>query len=191
MKKIASLLVTALLLAALAMVGMAEEEQSHVLIAYYSRTGTTQEAAERIAELTGGDLVKLETVQAYPEDYTETTEVAKAELEANARPELSTVIENMDDYDTIYLGYPIWWHYAPMAINTFIESYDLSGKTIIPFCTSASSGIDASAFQSTKRMLGAATRAVAMRSKDREGKALFHDKRKHPHSPRSEKKCGC
>ena len=81
MKKIASLLVAALLLAALAMVGMAEEEQSHVLIAYYSRTGTTQEAAERIAELTGGDLVKLETVQAYPEDYTETTEVAKAELE--------------------------------------------------------------------------------------------------------------
>ena len=88
--------------------------------------------------------MKLETVQAYPEDYTETTEVAKAELEANARPELSTVIENMDDYDTIYLGYPIWWHYAPMAINTFIESYDLSGKTIIPFCTSASSGIEES-----------------------------------------------
>ena len=144
MKKMASLLVTALLLAALAMVGMAEEEQSHVLIAYYSRTGTTQEAADRIAELTGGDLVKLETVQAYPEDYTETTEVAKAELEANARPELSTVIENMDDYDTIYLGYPIWWHYAQMAINTFIESYDLSGKTIIPFCTSASSGIEES-----------------------------------------------
>ena len=141
MKKMASLLVTALLLAALAMVGMAEEEQSHVLIAYYSRTGTTQEAADRIAELTGGDLVKLETVQAYPEDYTETTEVAKAELEANARPELSTVIENMDDYDTIYLGYPNYWGTMPMAVYTFLEKYDFTGKTIVLFATSGGSGL--------------------------------------------------
>nr|WP_286174774.1 flavodoxin [Harryflintia acetispora] len=114
------------------------------MIAYFSKTGTTEAVAQQIQGLVGGDLVKIETATPYPEDYTETTEVAKKESEDDARPPLSTSVSNMDEYDTIYIGYPIWWHTAPMAVYTFLESYDLSGKTVIPFCTSGGSEIDES-----------------------------------------------
>ncbi|MCE5224421.1 MAG: flavodoxin, partial [Porphyromonadaceae bacterium] len=74
-------------------------------------------------------------------DYMETTRVAKKELNADARPELTETVDNIDDYDTIYLGYPNWWGTFPMAIFTFLESYNFSGKTIIPFCTHEGSGM--------------------------------------------------
>ena len=112
-----------------------------ILIAYFSHSGNTEKVAQEIHEIVGGDIVKIETVNPYPSDYHECTEVAKAEKENNARPKLSTVVTNMEDYDTIFIGYPIWWHTAPMAIGTFLESYDLSGKTIVPFCTSGGSDI--------------------------------------------------
>lgn len=112
-----------------------------ILIAYFSHSGNTEKVAQEIHEIVGGDIVKIETVNPYPSDYHECTEVAKAEKENNARPKLSTVVNNMEDYDTIFIGYPIWWHTAPMAIGTFLESYDLSGKTIVPFCTSGGSDI--------------------------------------------------
>ena len=117
---------------------------SGILIAYLSKTGNTEEVANRIQELTGGDLFRIETAQPYPEDYTETTQIAQEELENNARPELTGEVENMEDYDTLFIGYPIWWHTAPMAVYTFLESYDLSGKTVIPFCTSGGSDIEES-----------------------------------------------
>ncbi len=117
---------------------------SGILIAYFSKTGNTEEVANRIQELTGGDLFRIETAQPYPEDYTETTQIAQEELENNARPELTGEVENMEDYDTLFIGYPIWWHTAPMAVYTFLESYDLSGKTVIPFCTSGGSDIEES-----------------------------------------------
>lgn len=114
------------------------------LIVYFSRTGTTESLANKIKSITGSDIVKLETVEPYPEDYDEVVEIADRELSENARPEIQPEIDNIEQYDTIYIGYPIWWGTMPMAMFTFIESYDLSGKTIAPFCTSASTGIGTS-----------------------------------------------
>lgn len=112
-----------------------------ILIAYFSQTGTTKKAAERIQELTKGDIFEIKTVTPYPEDYQKLADATKKERDENARPKLATKVENMDDYDVIFVGYPIWWHTAPMAIDTFLELYNLSGKTVVPFCTSSSSDI--------------------------------------------------
>lgn len=125
------------------------------LIAFYSRkgqnyvsgsirelkVGNTEAAAELIRGITGGDLFRIDTVKKYPTDYTETTEVAKDELIKNARPELTAKVENMEEYDTIILGYPNWWGTMPMAVYTFLESYNLTGKTIVPYCTHEGSGL--------------------------------------------------
>ena len=124
------------------------KSDSKILVAYFSRAGenyqvgvvekgNTKIMAEIIAEETGADLFEIKTVKPYPENYQECTDVAKAELESDARPEIVGKVENMSKYETIYLGYPIWWSDMPMAVYTFLESYDFNGKTIIPFCTSA------------------------------------------------------
>ena len=83
----------------------------------------------------------IESVTAYPKDYTEATEVAKSELRAKARPKLTGHVEKMEAYDVIFLGYPNWWGTMPMPVFTFLESYDFSGKTIVPFCTHEGSGM--------------------------------------------------
>ena len=125
------------------------------LIAYFSRkgqnyvsgkivdlkVGNTEVVAKMIQKRTGGDLFHIETVTAYPKDYTETTAVAKNELRTKARPKLTGRVENMLAYDVIFLGYPNWWGTPPMAVFTFLESYDFSGKTIVPFCTHEGSGM--------------------------------------------------
>lgn len=127
-------------------------EGNRTLVAYFSRTGenygvgviekgNTEIIAEMIAEQTGADLFHVETVTSYPDDYDECTAVAQRERQENARPALTVTVENMDTYDTIYLGFPIWWSDMPMAVYTFLESYDFNGKTIIPFCTHAGSGL--------------------------------------------------
>ncbi|MCD7901545.1 MAG: hypothetical protein LUH22_17280 [Bacteroides sp.] len=110
-----------------------------ILIAYFSWGGTTGQVAENIAQHTGGMLFRIETVNPYPKEYTPCTEVAKVERDEGIRPELKTIVENMEEYDTIFVGCPVWWHTAPMAIWSFLESenYDFKGKTIIPFCTYA------------------------------------------------------
>lgn len=119
-----------------------------VLVAYFSRAGenyrvgyikkgNTHIMADMIADVTGADTFEIKTVTPYPENYKACTEIAKKEQEENARPELSGKVENWQDYDTVFLGYPIWWSDMPMAVYTFMESYDWTGKTIIPFCTSA------------------------------------------------------
>ncbi len=119
------------------------------LIAYYSRKGdnyvggnivnlpigNTEVIAKKIQNVTSSDLFQIETVKAYPTDYTETTNIAKIEYRENARPELVSALADFESYDVIYLGYPNWWGTMPMAVFTFLESYDFSGKTIIPFCT--------------------------------------------------------
>jgi flavodoxin len=129
--------------------------ETKILIAYYSRKGmnyvngrivdlqegNTSVVARMIQEITGGDLFEIRTVKEYPADYTETTRVAAAEKRKNARPELSTHVANIDQYDTIILGYPNWWSTFPMAVFTFLEEYDFSGKTILPFCTHEGSGL--------------------------------------------------
>lgn len=121
-----------------------DSDETKILIAYFSKTGTTEEAAREIQETAGGDLFEITVADQYPSSYQSTVDRARRELDQNARPELSSRVENMEDYDVILLGYPIWWHTAPMAVNTFLESYDLTGKTILPFCTSGGSGIEES-----------------------------------------------
>lgn len=125
---------------------------TRILVAYFSRTGenysvgtiekgNTHIVADMIAEQTGGDMFEISTVTSYPDDYDECTEIAKQEQNDNARPELAASVENIEDYDIIFLGFPIWWSDMPMAVYTFLESYDFSGKTIIPFCTHEGSGL--------------------------------------------------
>lgn len=104
--------------------------------------GNTEYVAQLIQQETGGDLFAIETVQEYPGSHDPLLEFAYNEKADNARPELATQIENLDDYDTIFLGYPNWNADLPMPLYTFLESYDFSGKTIVPFCTSASDSID-------------------------------------------------
>lgn len=131
---------------------------ANILIAYYSRKGqnyvngsiknlakgNTERVAEFIQQAVGGDLFEIQTVKEYAVDYTRCTEEAKEELRAKARPELKEYPDSLDSYDTIFLGYPNWWGTMPMACYTFLEKYDLSGKTIIPFCTHEGSGMGGS-----------------------------------------------
>ena len=116
-------------------------EDSNILIAYFSKTGNTEAIAQEIQSLTNGTLVEIETVEPYPDSYSETVDIAESEKEANARPEISTTVDNMDQYDTIFIGYPIWWYTYPQVILTFFDNYDLTGKTIVPFVTHGGSGM--------------------------------------------------
>ena len=119
------------------------KQTSKTLVVYFSRTNTTERVAEIIRTETGADIFEIERKEAYPDEYTPTTEVAKAEKEANARPELKTYLpkEVVAKYDTLFVGFPIWWHTAPMPVLSFLNFYDLDGKTIYTFCTAASSPI--------------------------------------------------
>lgn len=116
----------------------AEAADASVLIAYFSWSGNTAEMAAQIQEQTGGDLFEIVPVEPYPTNYDECGEVALAERDNNTRPEIQNLPESIDQYDTIFIGYPIWWHTAPMIIGTFLESYDLSGVDVYPFTQSAS-----------------------------------------------------
>lgn len=121
----------------------AEVEQTEAggtLVAYFSWSGNTQQMAEIIAQETGADLFEIATVTPYTDDYNTLLDIAQQEQGEDARPELNARVENWDSYDTIFVGYPNWWSDAPMAVYTFLESYDFTGKTVIPFNTSASGG---------------------------------------------------
>lgn len=117
--------------------------------------GNTESAALEIQHQVGGDLFAIKTVQTYPVSHREASVIAEEEMRSDARPELSTHVENMDEYDTIYIGYPIWWYIEPMAIRTFIEEYDFSGKTVIPFCTTMGAGVEESVGNITSLAEGA------------------------------------
>lgn len=110
-----------------------------MLVAYFSWSGTTERVAKTIAEQTGADLFRIETAEPYPTDYVPCTEMAKAERDNNIHPALKGKVENMDAYDVIFVGCPVWWHTAPMALHTFLldSGYNLKGKTVVPFCTYA------------------------------------------------------
>lgn len=120
------------------------DESSRILIAYFSRSGNTETVAGFIQQATGGELFRIATAEPYPEDYNAVLEQAQQELNQNARPALAGSVDHMIDYDVIFLGYPIWYGDAPRAICSFLESCDMSGKTIIPFATSGGSGMDTS-----------------------------------------------
>ena len=103
-------------------------------------TGNTGLIAHWISDAAGGDLFSIQTEEKYPDDYNETIDQGQEEQSENARPELSSHVNDIDDYDVIFLGYPNWWGDMPMAVYSFLDEYDLSGKTIIPFVTSGGSG---------------------------------------------------
>lgn len=118
-----------------------ESGSKKILVVYFSHTGNTETVANFIHEAVGGDIVKLETEEPYTDNYNELLDIAQNEQNEKARPLLSTQIDNIEDYGTIFLGYPIWWGDMPMALYTFLDKYDLSGKTIAPFTTSGGSGL--------------------------------------------------
>nr|WP_290391298.1 flavodoxin [uncultured Bacteroides sp.] len=113
-------------------------ENSKILVAYFSWGGTTRRMAQQIAEQTGGTIFEIEPVVPYPTEYTPCTEVALEERDTDARPAIKNTVEDMESYDIVFIGCPVWWHTAPMIISTFTESYDLKGKIVVPFCTYAS-----------------------------------------------------
>ncbi|RQW09408.1 flavodoxin [Paenibacillus rhizophilus] len=137
-----------------------EGENGKTLVAYFSRVGTsslsedvdavtsaslrigdeglignTKVVVDMVQDVVDGDEFQIVTVEPYPGDFEETTDLALEQQKADARPELATHVENMDEYDVIFLGYPNWWGTIPMPVYTFLEEYDFSGKTIIPFIT--------------------------------------------------------
>lgn len=103
-------------------------------------TGNTGVVADMIAQATGADLFSIRTVEQYPDTYDATIDQGQQEQSDGARPELATHLENLDSYDTIFLGFPNWWGDMPMAVYTFLDEVDLSGKSVIPFVTSGGSG---------------------------------------------------
>ena len=146
------------------------ENSKKILIAYFSRpdenynvgnveVGNTEIMAGFIKDYLGdkANTFKIDPVKPYPANYKECTEVATEELKSNARPEFKNVDSlNLDNYDTIFIGYPIWWGDVPMIINTFLEKYDFSGKTIIPFNTHEGSG-NSGTYSSIKNKMSSST----------------------------------
>lgn len=115
------------------------------LVAYFSASGVTAKVAETLSETIGADLFAIEPKVPYTKadlDWMDKNSRSTLEMKDPAsRPEIARVRDNMEEYDTVFVGFPIWWYVAPTIINTFLESYDLTGKTIIPFATSGGSGI--------------------------------------------------
>ena len=154
------------------------------LIAYYSRAdenyfggtlryidkGNTQIAAEILQSLTGADMFRIEQLTPYSKDYNSCIEEARSDLRRNARPELKAMPESLDKYDTIYLGFPNYWGTMPMAVYTFLESFDFSEKTIYPFCTHEGSELSSTENDIKKAANGATvSRGIAIRGSSVDG----------------------
>ncbi len=119
---------------------------SKILVAYFSATGVTEKAAKKLSTVTGGDLFEIAPVVPYSAaDLEWRNPNSRSSLEMKdkkSRPQVVSRVSDMADYDTIFVGFPIWWYVAPTIVNTFLEEYNLSDKTIIPFATSGSSGME-------------------------------------------------
>ncbi|MDE6435022.1 MAG: NAD(P)H-dependent oxidoreductase [Lachnospiraceae bacterium] len=124
-------------------------QESKVLVAYFSATNTTEGVAEHIANALNADIYEINPEEPYTDadlNYSDNNSRTTIEMnDPNARPSISGSVENMEQYTVVFIGYPIWWGQAPKIMYTFVEHYNLSGKTVIPFCTSASSEIGTSA----------------------------------------------
>lgn len=146
MKKLLSALVVVLALCGCTGHTPKSQTASHVLIAYFSATGNTEEVAKLLQQTTGAEMVEILPAVPYSEadlDWKDSTSRSSLEMKDEfARPEMADNDISIDDFDVIYLGYPIWWDQAPRIINSFLDGKDLKGKTIIPFCTSGGSTID-------------------------------------------------
>lgn len=121
-----------------------QSKEKKVLVVYFSRTGTTKTVAKKIKKMTDGTMFRIQTKKKYPSDYDKMLDTAQKEQDENARPALKKKVKSMKKYDIILIGFPIWWGDAPMAVYSFLESHNLSGKTIVPFCTSGGTGIGGS-----------------------------------------------
>lgn len=127
--------------------GSTEEQAGKVLVAYYSASGNTKAVGDVIAQYTGGDVFEIIPVNAYTSedlDWTEEGSRVNQEHEDESLQDIelvSTTVDNLDSYDTIFIGYPIWWQEAAWVVNNFVKGNDFTGKTVIPFCTSSSSGL--------------------------------------------------
>lgn len=156
MMKIKQILLTAIVIGCLAFCAVCaanaqnkknidmSNKSKKTLVAFFSATGTTMEAATKLAKVTGADLHEIVPEVRYtPADLNWRDKSSRSSIEMadkSSRPAIANKVENMGQYDTVFVGYPIWWYIAPTIINTFLEQYDLSGKTIIPFFTSGGSG---------------------------------------------------
>lgn len=131
---------------------------SKVLVAYFSASGVTKNAAEKLAKAANADLFEIKPVRPYTDaDLNWMDKKSRSTIEMNdlsSRPEIAEKCENMGSYDVVFVGFPIWWYVEPRIIDTFLESYDFSGKTVIPFATSGSSGLGKTA-ENFKKLLGA------------------------------------
>ena len=129
-----------------------------VLVAVYSASGVTRRVGQEIARICGGDFFEIVPKEIYTsEDLNWMNKKSRSSVEMNdpsARPEIAGTVADMDSYDTVIIGFPIWWGIAPRIIETFLESYDFSGKTIIPFCTSGGSGVGRSDMELHKNVSG-------------------------------------
>ena len=128
---------------------MAQNNDKRILVAYFSATGTTARAAQKVAAATGGELYAIAPAKSYTSaDLDWNDKQSRSSVEMNdpkSRPALKGKKENIADYDVVFIGYPIWWDLAPRIINTFIESHDLKDKTVVPFATSGGSTLAGSA----------------------------------------------
>jgi flavodoxin len=115
-------------------------DSAKVLVVYYSRSGNTREVANRIHQMVGGDIVEIEPVDPYPDDYNAVVKQANAELNAGYKPPLKAKVENIGSYDVIFLGSPNWWHTIAPPVQSFLSQSDLSGKIIAPFVTHGGGG---------------------------------------------------
>ena len=147
MKKIAIMLVALLTmnLSACSQNNKKEDKEMKVLVAYFSASGTTKGVAQQLAEVTGGTLHEIKPEQPYTDadlDWRNKKSRSSVEMQdKSSRPAITDKLKNLQDYDVIYVGFPIWWNTCPTIINTFMEAYDFQGKTVIPFATSGGSSI--------------------------------------------------
>lgn len=167
MKKILKLLMTGFMVVSLCACGIGStkkptpktshkttttRENGKILVAYFSlageqydvgkiKEGNTSIIAHMIADETKANLFEIKPVTPYPTTHSKLLDISRKEMADNARPEISGTVENMDEYDTIFIGYPNWWGDMPMIVYNFLESYDFSNKTIVPFCTHGGSGL--------------------------------------------------
>ena len=122
-----------------------KKEMKKILVAYFSASGVTKGAAEQLAAVTGADLHEIKPAQPYTDadlDWRDKQSRSTVEMkDKNSRPAITDKLKNIQDYDVVYVGFPIWWYTAPTIINTFMEAYDFKGKTVIPFATSGGSSI--------------------------------------------------
>jgi len=138
---------------------------SRKLVAYFSASGVTASVAQILSESIGADLFRIEPEVPYTKadlDWMDKTSRSTLEMSnPNSRPAIERKCENMDEYDTIFVGFPIWWYVAPTIINTFLESYDLTGKTIIPFATSGGSDMG----KTNEKLLHSCKNAILLEGK--------------------------